>query len=158
MQVYVGLGSNLGDRQWLIAEAVAALQRLPQTTVRRLSSLHETEPVGGPPQGRYLNAVAALETTLTPGELLAACQAIERALGRQPSPIRGSPRPIDLDILFYGTEVIQEEGLIVPHPRLWERSFVLQPLGELAPALAAAGPARWREVFAEGWHHPRHAY
>lgn len=149
VRVYLGLGSNLGDRRRLIGQAVEALRRLSRTAVRRVSSLHETDPVGGPPgQGRYLNAVAEIETGLPPRALLTACQAIERDLGRKRS-IRWGPRPMDLDILFYGAQSIQDDDLIVPHPRLWGRLFVLRPLAELAPALVAAGPVRWREALAE---------
>ncbi len=146
--VYLGLGSNLGDRRRLIASAVDALRGLPATSLLRLSSIHETEPVGGPPQEPYLNAVAELETEIEPRQLLRHLKAIERSLGRVPSE-RWGPRAIDLDILLYGQQQIREDDLIVPHPRLWDRPFVLQPLAEVAPALAAAGPTRWREVIGQ---------
>ncbi len=148
--VYVGLGSNLGDRQQMIASAVEMLRRLPDTRVLRLSSIRETEPVGGPPQGRYLNAVAELKTLLSAAQLLTSFGVIERSLGRTPSDIRWGPRTIDLDMLFFGASMIVEDGLAVPHPYVWERSFVLEPLAELRPDLVASGPDGWQSVMVTG--------
>jgi 3-oxoacyl-[acyl-carrier protein] reductase len=134
---YIALGSNLGDRRALLDEAIARLRLQPGIEVISVSSHHETEPVGGPAQqGKYLNAAAHLRTTLTALQLLHVLQAVETQLGRVRTE-RFGPRTIDLDLLLYGSEIlqIQEPGcnLIVPHPRLHERLFVLEPLVEIAP-------------------------
>src|SRR5262245_11391431 len=134
---YLALGSNLGDRLALIESALERLRRHPRIEVVAVSSIIETEPVGGDPgQNRYLNAATELRTTLWPRELLSECLAIEAEHGRdrtrQP---RWGPRQIDLDILFYNSEVIDEPGLHIPHPRMAEREFVLQPLAQIAPGL-----------------------
>jgi 2-amino-4-hydroxy-6-hydroxymethyldihydropteridine diphosphokinase len=130
---YIALGSNLGDRATNLQRAVEALRGRPQIAVTRLSSFHETAPVGGPPgQGAYLNAAAELRTDLSPAELLGVLLAIERDLGRVRTEHHG-PRTIDLDLLLYGDQVVQEPGLTVPHPHLPERLFVLGPLVEIAP-------------------------
>jgi 2-amino-4-hydroxy-6-hydroxymethyldihydropteridine diphosphokinase len=130
---YLALGSNLGDRRRHLDQALEHLRRRPGITVERVSSYHETLPVGGPPgQGKYLNAAAKLQTDLEPGSLLRALLEIEQVLGR----VRGQkdgPRTIDLDLLLYGDRVCRETDLIVPHPRLQERLFVLDPLAEIAP-------------------------
>ncbi|HEY7379730.1 MAG TPA: 2-amino-4-hydroxy-6-hydroxymethyldihydropteridine diphosphokinase [Gaiella sp.] len=136
---YVGLGANLGDRAATIAAAVEQLELLPQTSVLRVSSLRETEPVGILDQPRFLNGVAALETRLVPRALLDGLLAIERVLGRERSGPRFGPRTIDLDLLLYGAEVLDEPGLTVPHPRLHERRFALEPLAELDPGLDVPG-------------------
>ncbi len=130
--VFLGLGSNLGDREAAIEDALRRLDARGFVT-RLRSSDWLTEPVGGPPQGWFVNAVVGGETALAPDELLAACLAIERELGRV-RVVRDGPRPIDLDILFYGALQIDRPGLVVPHPRLAERRFVLAPLAEIAPA------------------------
>jgi 2-amino-4-hydroxy-6-hydroxymethyldihydropteridine diphosphokinase len=131
--VFLGLGSNLGDRE---AEIAGALERLGargfRTTLR--GSLWLTEPVGGPPQGMFLNAVVGGETELGPGALLEACFATEREMGRVRAE-RNGPRTIDVDILLYGSVRLDTPGLVVPHPRLHERRFVLAPLAEIAPGL-----------------------
>lgn len=132
---YLGIGSNEGDRAQLLSAAIALLGREAGLQVTQLSCVREYEAVGGPPQGSFLNAVVAVETMLAPETLLAACQRIEQALGRRPSTVRWGPRPVDLDILFYGDQMISQPSLIVPHPRLHERRFVLEPLAELAPDL-----------------------
>ena len=134
---YIALGSNLGDRAALLDEAIARLRLQPGIEVISVSSHHETEPVGGPAgQGKYLNAVAHLRTTLTALQLLHVLQAVETQLGRVRTE-RFGPRTIDLDLLLYGSEILEihEHGcdLIVPHPRLHERLFVLEPLVEIAP-------------------------
>jgi 2-amino-4-hydroxy-6-hydroxymethyldihydropteridine diphosphokinase len=133
---YVGLGSNLGDREGTLRAAVGRLRGLPQTAVLRVSSLRNTDPVGYLDQPRFLNGVVELETTLPAQELLDALLALERAFGRDrnASPPRG-PRTLDLDLLLYGQETIAAPGLEVPHPRLHERRFVLEPLAELDPSL-----------------------
>ena len=130
---YVGLGANLGDREETIRAAVAELP-----DVVAVSSLRETDPVGVTDQPRFLNGVAALETELAPRELLDVLLAVERRLGRERRE-RWGPRTIDLDLLLYGDEVIDEDGLKIPHPRLHERKFVLEPLADLAPQLVVPG-------------------
>jgi len=130
-RVFLGLGSNLGDRE---AALEGALERLAVRGFRvtRRSSLWLTEPVGGPPQGWFLNAVAEGETALRPEALLEACLATEREMGRVRAE-RNGPRTIDVDILFFGDERCASPGLVIPHPRLHERRFVLEPLAEIAP-------------------------
>jgi 2-amino-4-hydroxy-6-hydroxymethyldihydropteridine diphosphokinase len=140
-RAFVGLGSNLGDREATLRRAVDALGELPRTEVRRVSTLRDTEPVGIRDQPRFLNGAVELETELSPQELLEGLLAIERSLGRERSGVPpGGPRTIDLDLLLYGDATIAEPGLEVPHPRLHERRFVLEPLAELDPALDV--PAR----------------
>jgi 2-amino-4-hydroxy-6-hydroxymethyldihydropteridine diphosphokinase len=129
--VFVALGSNLGDRERNLARGLLGLGRRGLVVTRR-SSVYETEPVGGPEQGAYLNAVVEAETALDPAGVLAACLAVERGLGRVRT-VPNAPRTLDLDLLLYGERVIQERGLTVPHPRLPERRFVLVPLCEIAP-------------------------
>ncbi len=132
VSVIVGLGSNLDDRNENMGRALDLLRELAGVSVLRVSSWRETDPVGGPPQGKYLNAVAEVETEIAPRELLARFHEIEADLGRVRT-VRDGPRPIDLDILLYGDEMIKEPGLEIPHPRMLEREFVLEPLAELAP-------------------------
>jgi 3-oxoacyl-[acyl-carrier protein] reductase len=130
---YVGLGSNLGDRQGYLDRAIQALQERPDVEVMQVSSYYETEPVGGPPgQGDYLNAVLEVQTELPVEELLRILLDIERSLGRVRREPHG-PRTIDLDLLLYGNAVLDESGLVVPHPAMHERGFVLEPLAEIAP-------------------------
>ena len=130
--VYLGLGSNLGERQHNLSMAIELLSQ--QVYVERVSSLYETEPVGYREQPRFLNAVLRATTSLPPQELLAQAKEVERALGRVPR-FPNAPRPIGIDILFYGNEVINSPELIIPHPHLEERAFVLVPLAEIAPDL-----------------------
>ncbi|MDY7108037.1 MAG: 2-amino-4-hydroxy-6-hydroxymethyldihydropteridine diphosphokinase [Planctomycetota bacterium] len=133
---YVAVGSNLGDRRALISSAVAALARHDGIEVKAVSSIIETAPLGRPAQGPYLNAVIRLQTSLQPHALLGACQQIETEHGRdRAAEQRWGPRRLDLDILLYGEATIDEPDLAVPHPRMHERAFVLDPLAELAPAL-----------------------
>ncbi len=129
--VFVALGSNLGDRRATLDAALAALARAPGVSLVATSRVYETEPVG-PPQGPYLNAVAELHTRLDPRELLRLLLRTEAAAGRRRTRRHG-PRSLDLDLLFYGDRCLDEPDLVVPHPRLHERSFVLEPLCELAP-------------------------
>jgi 2-amino-4-hydroxy-6-hydroxymethyldihydropteridine diphosphokinase len=131
--VFLGLGSNLGDREAAIDAALARLAARG-VSVRARSSTWLTEPVGGPPQGWFLNAAASVGTALEPRELLAAALEVEREMGRVRSE-RNGPRTIDVDILLFGDRRIDEPGLTVPHPRLHERRFVLAPLAEIAPSL-----------------------
>jgi 2-amino-4-hydroxy-6-hydroxymethyldihydropteridine diphosphokinase len=130
---YVGLGSNLGDRERLIAQAAELIGAL------RLSTVIETEPWGFGDQPKFLNAVAELETELTPRQLLDHLLDVERRLGRERIGPQWGPRTIDLDLLLYGEETIDEPGLVVPHPRLAQREFVLRPLVELVPLLKIPG-------------------
>ena len=132
--VYLSLGSNLGDRK---SHLDRALEQLPHVgvEVKRLSSVYETEPVGLRAQPWFLNLVVKGETELFPLQLLGRLQSIEIAMGRRRSAVSGGPRTIDVDILFYGNFVIESDELIVPHPRLTERRFVLEPLMEIAPDL-----------------------
>jgi 2-amino-4-hydroxy-6-hydroxymethyldihydropteridine diphosphokinase len=131
--IYLSLGSNLGDRAANLERAIDALPGIGVRILRR-SSTYETEPVDFLEQPWFLNCVIEAETALTPRELLESLQAIERKLGSRKLVPRG-PRIVDLDVLFYGAEVIHEDGIEIPHPRLTERRFVLIPLAELAPEL-----------------------
>lgn len=132
----IAIGSNLGDRHATIHAGVRALARVPGVRVVRLSSLIQTDPVGPPGQGPYLNAAALLHTELEPRGLLDAMLGVERALGRDRSGgERWGPRTLDLDLLTYDGLVLHEDGLTLPHPRLGERAFVLVPLAEIAPGL-----------------------
>jgi 2-amino-4-hydroxy-6-hydroxymethyldihydropteridine diphosphokinase len=142
--VFLGLGSNLGDRRRNLEAALEALRAHPRITVSAVSSFLETDPVGGPPgQGRFLNAAAGIETDLSPDSLLEELKRVERALGRKPGP-RWGPREIDLDILLYGDTILETGTLVIPHPRMRERRFVLEPLAEIAPA--ARDPVTGRTV------------
>ena len=134
-RAFVGLGANLGDREGTLRSAVDALGAEAGVEVVAVSTLRETEPVGVGEQPLYLNGAAELETTLTARELLDRLLAVEQRFGRVRSPGEHGPRTLDLDLLLYGDGVIDEPGLTVPHPRLHERRFVLEPLAELAPAL-----------------------
>ena len=140
VRAFVGLGSNLGDREGTLRAAVGRLRSLQATRVLRVSTLRNTEPVGYVDQPRFLNGVVELETVLPAHELLDVLLELERGFGRDrsASPPRG-PRTLDLDLLLYGGEEIAEPGLEVPHPRLHERRFVLEPLAELDPALEVPG-------------------
>ncbi|HZR93511.1 MAG TPA: 2-amino-4-hydroxy-6-hydroxymethyldihydropteridine diphosphokinase [Gaiellaceae bacterium] len=138
-RAYVGLGSNLGDRERLLRRAVELLDAADGVEVVAVSSLRETDPVGFAEQPRFLNAAAALETTLAPRALLDLLLAVERELGRTRAGPRFGPRTIDLDLLLHGSAVVCEPGLTVPHPRLHERRFALEPLAELDPRLVVPG-------------------
>ncbi len=132
MQVYLGLGSNLGDRQANLARALQLLgERLH---IERVSSIYETEPVGYAEQLPFLNAICRAQTELGPMQLLSLVKGIEASLGRVPS-FPNAPRPIDIDIIFYGDLIMEIPDLTIPHPRLEERAFVLIPLLEIAPDL-----------------------
>jgi 2-amino-4-hydroxy-6-hydroxymethyldihydropteridine diphosphokinase len=138
-RAFVGLGANLGDREAALRAAVERLAATPGVEVVAVSSFRETDPVGYLDQPRFLNGAVAVETELPPRELLEALLAVERALGRTRDGPRFGPRTIDLDLLVYGEETVDEDGLRVPHPRLQERAFVLEPLLELDPGLEAPG-------------------
>jgi 2-amino-4-hydroxy-6-hydroxymethyldihydropteridine diphosphokinase len=149
-RAFVGLGSNLGDRDGNIRRAVAALRELPGTRVVGVSRLRDTEPVGFRDQPRFLNGAAELETSLPPHELLDALLAIERELGRRRDAVpAGGPRTIDLDLLVYDDVRLDENGLRLPHPRLAERRFVLEPLADLDPALEVPGKGAVETLLAE---------
>jgi len=167
---YLGLGANIGNREANLRLALRGLFRMAR--VETVSSLYETDPVGGPfdsAKGRpeqppFYNAVCHIETGLEPRPLLRFLQNLEKEIGRRPGGPRDGPRPIDIDILMYGERTVEEEGLIIPHPRLTERAFVLVPLAEIAadlrhPALgktvgelrAAVGEVGVRRVAPAGW-------
>lgn len=133
-KVYIGIGSNLGDRRKKIDKAVALLKNSGSVKVEKVSSIYETEPLGGPPQGKYLNGVIEASTALAPIDLLGCLLAIEKELGRIRTE-RNAPRTIDLDILLYDDVYIKNGELTVPHPRMHEREFVLRGLREIAPDL-----------------------
>ncbi len=137
-RAYVGLGANLGDRDATIRRALELLAADPHIDVTAVSTLRETDPVGVEDQPRFLNGVARLDTSLGPHDLLARLLDVERSLGRVRRE-RWGPRTIDLDLLLYDDLVLDEPGLTVPHPRLHERLFVLEPLEELDPALVVPG-------------------
>ncbi len=132
--VWIGLGANIGNREATIREAIALLEANPSIEMGQVSTLIETKAISVIPQPDFLNGVLSLKTLLTPQELLTATQDIETKLGRTQ---KGTydPRTIDLDILFYGDQIICQEDLIIPHPMLHERDFVLIPMNELAPDL-----------------------
>ena len=129
--VFIGIGSNLGDRSKNIQEAVSLLKLDPDVQILAVSSLRETKPQDAPGPD-YLNAVAKLETALEPEVLLSSLQKIEDALGRK-RPFKNAPRTIDLDILLYDNRVIHSPRLTIPHPAMFERDFVMQPLLEIEP-------------------------
>lgn len=141
-RAYLALGSNLGDRLAHLQGALDALAGDEAVDVVAMSAVYETAPVGGPAQDDFLNAVVAIETELTARDLLARAQRIEARAAR----VRGErwgPRTLDVDVLLVGDEQIDDPDLVVPHPRMWERSFVLAPLADVAPALV--------EVPSDGW-------
>ena len=142
MRAYLGIGANLGEREQTIRRALAALDAEDGVRVVAVSTLRETEPVGYLDQPRFLNGAAAVETELSPVELLERLLAVERGLGRERAGPRYGPRTIDLDLLLYGDEQVDEPGLTVPHPRLAERRFALEPLAELDPELVVPGRGR----------------
>jgi len=144
VRAYLGLGSNLGDRHGNLRKALEMLDAREGIDVAEASSFIETDPVGGPEgQPKFVNAAVAVDTTLSPRELLGACQEVERALGRErgPDEVRWGPRTIDIDILLYGDKVIREPDLRIPHPRMHEREFVLVPLAQIAPEITAGKSA-----------------
>jgi 2-amino-4-hydroxy-6-hydroxymethyldihydropteridine diphosphokinase len=138
-RAYVALGANLGDRERTLREAVDALGAEEGVEVVAVSTLRETEPVGVGEQPLYLNGAVALATTLSATDLLARLLAVELRFGRTRIAGEHGPRTLDLDLLLYGDEQIEEPGLTVPHPRLHERRFVLEPLADLDPGLVVPG-------------------
>ncbi len=137
VRAYLGLGSNLGDRLGYLQLGVNALTRVPGVAVAAVSRVYETAPVGGPPQDAYLNAVVAVETDLEPHELLARCQEIEELAARERKE-RWGPRTLDVDILILEGTSVRDDELTIPHPRMWQRGFVLAPLRDVAPELVPA--------------------
>jgi 2-amino-4-hydroxy-6-hydroxymethyldihydropteridine diphosphokinase len=148
-RAYVGLGANLGPREATLLRAVDLLSAEPGIEVLELSTFRETEPVGVVDQPSFVNGALALETGLSPRELLDALLRVERELGRVRDGERWGPRMIDLDLLVYGDEVVDEPGLSVPHPRLHERRFALEPLAEIEPELEVPGCGNVSELLAE---------
>jgi 2-amino-4-hydroxy-6-hydroxymethyldihydropteridine diphosphokinase len=149
-RAYVALGSNIGDRAKTLLDAVDALRQEDGVEVVGVSSLIETDPVGFLDQPRFVNGVAALDTTLAARELLTLLLQVEQRFGRsrEAVPAQG-PRTLDLDLLLYGDAELDEPGLQVPHPRLHERAFVLEPLAELAPGLQIPGRGPVEALVAE---------
>lgn len=144
-KAYIGLGSNMGDKRASILAALELLGKTPGIALLRTAPLYRTAPVGYTEQEWFVNTVAEIDTTLSPRELLAACLEIERRLGRVRS-MRWGPRVIDLDLLLYGELVVDEPDLVVPHPRMHERAFVLVPLADLAPDLAVPGRGKVKDL------------
>ena len=146
-RAYFGLGSNLGDRAAHLQFAVDGLAAEVGRLVA-ISPIYETEPVGGPSQPDFLNAVVAVETALPARELLRVAKELEAAAGREPpeAGTRWGPRPLDIDILMIGDEQVDEPDLVVPHPRIHQRAFVLAPLADVAPELVVAPTAGWQGV------------
>lgn len=149
MRAYVGLGANLGDRRATVERAIELLAAEPGVELVGVSPVRETDPVGYVDQPRFLNAAVALETELAPRPLLDALIRIERRLGRTRAGPRFGPRLIDLDLLLYGDLELDEPGLTVPHPRLHERRFALEPLLELDPGLVVPGRGPLERMLAE---------
>ena len=149
MRAYIGLGANLGPREATLLRAVDLLASEPGIEVLELSSFRETDPVGVTDQPRFVNGAVAVETTLSPRELLDALLRVERDLGRTRDGERWGPRTLDLDLLVFADEVVDEECLRVPHPRLHERRFALEPLAELEPDLVIPGHGAVSDLLAE---------
>jgi 2-amino-4-hydroxy-6-hydroxymethyldihydropteridine diphosphokinase len=139
---YIGLGANIGDRESTLRSALDRLGHEPEIEVLAVSRFRETDPVGLEDQPRFVNAAAKLRTTLSPRALLERLLAVERGLGREREGPRFGPRTLDLDLLVFGDAVIDEPGLTVPHPRLAERLFALEPLADLDPRLVVPGRGR----------------
>jgi 2-amino-4-hydroxy-6-hydroxymethyldihydropteridine diphosphokinase len=129
-EAYIGIGSNVGDRAGYIGSAIKRIDATPDIKVEKVSPTYETDPVGGPPQGKFLNGVVKIETTLSARQLMDRLLEVEGELGRKRD-LPNGPRVIDLDILTYGDLRIEEDGLVIPHPRMNEREFVLRPLADI---------------------------
>lgn len=135
IKVYLGLGSNLGNRQENLDKALELLKQ--RMNIDKISSIYDTEPLGNADQPRFLNIVCEVSTRLTPEGLLSLAKGIESKMGRHNK--TGEPRPIDIDILLYGDMILDTPDLVIPHPRMAERAFVLVPLNEIAPNLIYPG-------------------
>jgi len=144
---YVGLGANLGDPRRQLDTAIDELKRLPGTRVRRVSGIYKTSPQGYADQPDFLNAVARLDTELSAEMLLDALREIENRHGRE-RPFPNAPRTLDLDLLLYGDHVVNSPGLVLPHPRMHERAFVLKPLVEIAPRADIPGHGKAARLLA----------
>ena len=144
---FIGLGANLGDPQAQVRRAVAALGEFPRTRLLASSSLYRSAPVGVAAQPDFVNAVAKVETALSARELLEELLTTEARFGRE-RPLPGAPRTLDLDLLLYGDRVIEEPGLVVPHPRMHERAFVLLPLAEIAAETSIPGKGSVKTLLA----------
>lgn len=149
---FLGMGSNIGDRFAQIEQAVRFLEDSCAIEVNKLSSVYETEPVGYLDQPKFLNLVCQIQTTLTPHQLLRLVQSIEQQLKRKRT-IRWGPRTIDIDILLFGNQIIHDPDLIIPHPRMLQRSFVMIPLAELDPDRMIPGTTKtvvqWRQMLSD---------
>ncbi len=150
--VYIGIGSNVGQRADFCRRAVEALANHSQVRLETVSSLYETSPLGGPPQRSYVNSVARVETELTPRSLLELCKGIEERFGRDRNAMRWGPRVVDLDILLYDDLKVSEPDLEIPHPRILQRRFVLVPLLEIDPEVTDPWGSRYADYLddAEG--------
>lgn len=149
-RAFVGLGGNLGDVETTLVEALWAIDGLPQTSIRAQSALYRSKPWGRGDQPDFLNGAVELQTRMTPRVLLEHLLAIEERFGRvRAKEDRWGPRTLDLDLLVFGEEVIDEPGLHVPHPRLHERAFVLVPLAEIAPSLHIVGQGKVSDLLAQ---------
>jgi len=147
MRSFIGLGSNVGDRAENLRQAIRALQATPGIELAQVSSMYETEPVGGPAQPDYLNAVVEIDTQLGPRAIFEACMTIEHALGRdRATEEHWGPRVIDLDVLTCGDLVVSDPDLEIPHPRITERAFVLVPFSEIAPYIDIPGLGRVHDL------------
>ena len=146
LSVFLGLGSNVGDREQNLAKVLYAISEISDCAIEHLSSVYISEPWGNKEQDPFLNQVIEIETKLNPLRLLAACQEIEGTMGRRKS-ARWGPRIIDIDILLYHHQVVDEKSLKIPHPRLTERKFVLIPLVEIAPSLVIPGSGKTTREF-----------
>ena len=152
MESYIGLGSNLDNPQLQLTTALAGLDDIPDTTLVKYSSFYRSKPVGPGNQPYFINAVALLDSGLTAHQLLGRLQTIENRQGRIRDGQRWGPRTLDLDMLMYGNEIINEPELIVPHPEIRHRNFVLIPLLELAPDIQIPGLGRADELLADIGH------
>ncbi|MDQ3382133.1 MAG: 2-amino-4-hydroxy-6-hydroxymethyldihydropteridine diphosphokinase [Actinomycetota bacterium] len=148
-RAYVGLGANLGPREVTLLRAVDVLAAEQGVEILAVSQLRETDPVGNVEQPTFVNGAVAVETSLSPRELLDALLRVEQELGRVRDGERWGPRTIDLDLLLYGYEIVDEPGLRVPHPRLHERRFALEPLVDLEPELEIPGVGKVAELLKE---------
>lgn len=146
VRAYIGLGSNLDDPLAQIRRGFQALGKLPKTQVTAQSRLYESKPLGPVDQPDYINAVAAVDTCLIPRSLLSQLQQIEHCFGRLRTTRRWGPRILDLDILLYGDEIIDEPELMIPHPGLTQRDFVLYPLQDIDPQICIPGKAGIKEL------------